>query len=154
MHRKILALSFLLVMTMVIALKHPVLGYCACLNSYFTGNCLCEQTSSTGAAEEGQSCNGCCSETQTAEKKSHGPCDDCSQQLSIDTGDFVWDNTDNRLDSKVGQTPENDVFFPAYPSPLSLAASTCAPIRGGPPPPDAVFSYNVPVYLKHSVLRL
>ena len=165
MLRKTTAVIFMLVMTLLIALKHPVLGYCLCLNSYFTGDCVCQveksQPDNTSAAKEKATspCPSCCASSETVETDNDQdtpvepiPCDDCTEHLNIDVGDFVWQSSD-----KVPSDSELTVALPISIAALELnlpIASYYSPmsIRGDPPP--GLYDTALPLYLKHSVLRL
>ncbi len=50
MIRKLTAVMFLMVMALLITLKNPVLGYCLCLDAYFTGDCVCQVEEATSRA--------------------------------------------------------------------------------------------------------
>ncbi|MBK1830832.1 hypothetical protein JIN77_08855 [Verrucomicrobiaceae bacterium R5-34] len=160
MPRKISAVAFMLVMTLLITLKHPVLGYCLCLNSYFTGDCTCEVVQTSQTAPSGANCSSCCTDDHGIESidiAKMTPCDDCTQRLDLNVGDFVW-NTTVQLPSD-DQDQFNDLTQPNT-DPLLLASIFSpghAPIRGDPPPLAALASepyQGFPIYLRHSVLRL
>lgn len=160
MFRKFTALAFLSVMTLLIALKHPVLGYCLCLDAYFTGGCVCQtaklekqQVSRTDTAKPG--CPGCCSppaaeQTPQSPADPQDPCDDCTKHLSIDVGDFVWSVSDGVPDTPECQLPAvvcRPTDFPRSGS----AAYAPASARGAPPP---FLAQSTPLHLRHCVLRL
>lgn len=168
MLRKFTAISFLLVMTMVITLKHPVLGYCMCLDAYFTGDCSCQVAlMDTSATASDQStpppkpcCSSCTSEaasqkpdtpTTSTQSTEPAPCDDCVKQLVVDVGQFYWQS----LDDVPSDTETLIVPHPVQPEktaspPIVFRASTA--IRGDPPPD--IVGYKRPIYLRHSVFRL
>jgi len=157
-------MAFILVMTMVITLKHPVLGYCLCLDAYFTGDCKCQFEKADQAvkptADESSSsnCASCCGvETvaknqPTTEKKPIIPCDDCVKQLVVEVGDYAWSGSD--------QLPANSEFpIPHLPFTLEdlswsahLTFYSPMSIRGDPPP--GLHDSDIPHYLSHSVMRL
>ena len=164
MHRKISAIAFMVVMTLLITLKHPVLGYCLCLDSYFTGGCTCgtaqpnpQPTSGLKNATE-SCCTSCGSNSagkahsDTFAAVSTDPCDDCTEYFNLEVGDFLWDATDDVSGESIFSVPASQV----YPQSMMLAESsifsTAAPIRGDPPP--GTLCDSVPIYLRHSVLRL
>lgn len=158
MLRKTSAVLFLLVMTLVITLKHPVLGYCLCLDAYFTGDCICETTKNATSAPASTACQGCCSTNDHAEYVTPVPCGDCTKQLSIDTGDFVWNGSDISPDSETsgisdpGAFSTGDYFCVSQTTPFMSG-----PIRGDPPPVTHIpllSSQSLPLYLKLAVLRL
>lgn len=152
MLRKVSAVTFMLVMAMVITLKHPVLGYCLCLDTYFAGNCVCAPT---GPTAENTGCHGCCSTSETEGNQAPEPCEDCTNPLSIDTGDFVWDGSHKIPSENSSENPANTLLFSTEQS-LTFQELTDAhmAIRGSPPPIDITLSTSVPIYLRHSVLRL
>jgi len=159
MSRKISAIAFMLVMTLLITLKHPVLGYCLCLDAYFTGDCTCQTVQQTTTIQDpvAPCCASCAAETQADptsqdEAGEKAPCDECTHYFNLDVGDFLWDGSDQvpaGLETLALNTP-------AYPPSIVLAYSprfsTAAPIRGDPPPETLIDS--VPLYLRHLVLRL
>ncbi|BDS05159.1 hypothetical protein NT6N_01990 [Oceaniferula spumae] len=160
MLRKITAVLFLLVMALLITLKHPVLGYCLCLNSYFTGDCICEVSKKSAFTPVSSECAECCSGLDLAQSETikPKPCDDCSKRLSVEVNDFVWTATDELPDASQGvhlDTPSygaHDAIFASQ-----LATLTCGPIRGDPPPQEfsaPAHSQGLPLYLRHSVLIL
>ncbi len=149
MLRKISAVIFMLVMAMVITLKHPVLGYCLCLDTYFAGNCLCQSAVPT---PEQSTCQGCCSTSDTSEDNIPTPCDDCMQSLSIDTDDFVWDNS-YKISSEHG-SPAPFFATNQFLTWRELAGTAIA-IRGSPPSEeDHPLRNRAPIYIRHSALRL
>lgn len=161
MFRKFTALAFILVMAMVITLKQPVLGYCLCLDAYFTGDCQCQAEQAikpTAHASAPSNCSSCCG-TDTVnnnqpptEKKPSIPCDDCVKQLVVDVGDYVWHGSD--------QLPTNSEFpiphIPFATKDLSWSSNLTffspLSIRGDPPP--RLHDSDIPHYLSHSVMRL
>ncbi len=164
MLRKLTAVMFMLVMALLITLKHPVLGYCMCLDSYFSGDCVCqfEKSKSNGPPTAGTAekestsppCSSCCAscETDTSQDSpaEPTPCDDCTEHLNVDVGDFVWQSTD-----QVPDNAETLIPFPVYLTTSTLQVpstpvGTTMQIRGSPP----LRWQNIPIYLKHSVLRL
>lgn len=161
MPRKLTALTFLAVMTLLITLKHPVLGYCFCLESYFTSDCVCQLEKNATAEPEksdvssDQTCSDCCASCDaktsddTPDKPS--PCDDCTESLSIDVGSFVWDGS-----HEIPSDTESLLPVPVYALdiigiPAASAHSEIA-ARGDPPP--ILSSGSIPLYLRHAVLRL
>jgi hypothetical protein len=164
MYRKFTAMAFILVMAMAITLKHPVLGYCLCVDAYFTGDCQCqaEQAAKPTVNESSSSnCANCCGvetvaknqpATENKPSTSSLPCDDCVKQLVVEVGDYVWHGSD--------QLPA-DSEFPIPHLPFALAdlswsshLTFYAPmsIRGDPPP--GLHDSDIPHYLSHSVMRL
>jgi len=156
MLRKTTAVMFMLVMALLITLKHPVLGYCLCLDSYFTGDCVCQTEETPVASDMPKSCCSSCQANEVTKTDSDSipsipaPCDDCTEHLNIDVDDFVWQSTDQVPDNAATLIP-----FPAYLATTtlqtpSIPVGTTMPIRGSPP-----FRWqNIPIYLRHSVLRL
>jgi len=141
---------------MLITLKHPVLGYCLCLDAYFAGDCVCQTEEAPAVSDLLTSCCPSCQANEMAETNSESvpsvpvPCDDCTEHFNVDVGDFVWQSTD--------QVPDNAqtlIPFPAYLATATLhtpsvSVGTTMQIRGSPP----LRWQNIPIYLKHSVLRL
>ncbi|MGB0990916.1 MAG: hypothetical protein ACPG32_00430 [Akkermansiaceae bacterium] len=164
MLRKVSAVTLLLVMTLLITLKHPVLGYCLCVDSFFAGDCSCEvaQKAQKKTSSATQSCSHCCQETACntpadGSLAPAAPCDDCSKRLSIDVDDFVWNGTvqvpnDPQLLDDGSSHYGADLVFSGAQAP----AFASGPIRGDPPPHSvAIPAYpGLPVYLRYSVLRL
>jgi hypothetical protein len=155
MFRKCTALAFMLVMTLLITLKHPVLGYCLCLDSYFTGDCVCqaEKKSADPTAKQDSPCPSCCSTSEAENNEdipAPTPCDDCTEHLLVDVGDFVWNVSDD-----VPSDTETFLLTPTFDLcsvQLPLASlHTTASARGDPPPGQ---NDGVPIYLRHRVLRL
>ena len=167
MPRKILAIAFMLVMTLLITLKHPVLGYCLCLDAYFTGDCTCQSAELAPAATKklSNSCCASCAETTQQDQTTQNtesapaqpavskvPCDECTEYFNLDVGDFLWASSD--------QIPADSEWLtlntPAYPQSTTVVMSpsfyTAAPIRGDPPP--GTLSDSIPRYLRHAELRL
>ncbi len=159
MLRKTTAVMFMLVMALVVTLKHPVLGYCLCLDSYFAGDCVCqaEEVPAVSDIVTTSCCSNCqaneVAETETDSTTVPGaptPCDDCTEHLNVDVGDFVWHSTD-----QVPDNGETFIPFPAYLATTNLqvpsaSVGTTMQIRGSPP----LRWQNIPIYLRHSVLRL
>lgn len=165
MLQKTTAVLFMLVMALLITLKHPVLGYCLCLDSYFTGNCVCQftppQPRDNSAVEEktGSACPGCCANSVTSEPDHKQgapvepvPCDNCTKHLNIDVGDFVWQSSD-----KIPLATETTSAIP-YNFTIqefkhaSASHGNSMSIRGDPPP--GLYAIALPLYLRLSVLRL
>jgi len=157
MLRKTTAVTFMLVMTLLITLKHPVLGYCLCLDSYFAGDCVCQAEETPVTSDiMSTSCCSSCQANEVAEADSEpiptvpSPCDDCTEHLNVDVDDFVWESTD-----QVPDNAETLIPFPAYLATTTLQIpnvpiGTTMQIRGSPP-----FRWqNIPIYLRHSVLIL
>jgi hypothetical protein len=150
---------FMLVMALVVTLKHPVLGYCLCLDSYFTGDCVCqsEEAPTTSDSLTTFCCSSCeANEAAVVETDSESipgiptPCDDCTEHLNVDVGDFVWHSSD-----QVPDNAETLIPFPAYLATTTLQiptvpVGTTMQIRGSPP----IRWQNIPIYLRHSVLRI
>lgn len=159
MLRKTTALSFMVVMTLLITLKHPVLGYCLCLDTYFTGGCVCEeQKPVTTNPSSDLSPTSCCSSCENTPREqtpdtptAPGPCDDCTEHLSIDVGDFVWHSScDIPSDSETDAKPT--AFDHDEAQQRQTIAQTAQPIRGDPPP--VIRTGNTPMYLRYGVWRL
>ena len=146
-------------MTMVIALKHPVLGYCLCLDSYFTGDCVCQadqERSITTNDSPAQCCGDCATDVtqkSTASTAAESdPCDGCTQHLKVAVDDFVWQNShDTPSDTSQPIVDQSQYFHEtvkfheaSYYSPVS--------IRGDPPP--GWHHSELPLYLRHAELRL
>lgn len=150
MTRKLTASTCMLVMALLITLKHPVLGYCLCLDSYFTVNCVCVEEDTPQ-----NTCNGCC-DTSHTQNTHHSPqkptpCDDCTEHLTIDVGQFVWNSTndipadaESLFNIQAHQT--NDSFI--HLSPFFLNRN----FRSNPPPDYLI--RNFPLSSRHDVLRL
>lgn len=157
--RKFTALTFMLVMTLLITLKHPVLGYCLCLDAFFAGDCVCQVDTKTITPDSQVKESGCCSSCETApaeavssELAEQTPCNGCTEHLNIDVGDFIWQNT-QYVSTDDSLTAPSPVSF----EPQSLAYpkshySPTTPIRGGPPPGH--LAHLPPLYLRLAVLRL
>ena len=160
-------MTFILVMAMVITLKHPVLGYCLCLDAYFTSDCKCsfEQAAKPSVNESTPSnCSSCCgteaadNHQATTEKNTSNPpnssvpCDDCVKQLVVEVGDYVWHGS--------GQLPASSEFpipnTPFATKDLSWTSNLTfyspLSIRGDPPP--RLHDSDIPHRLSHSVMRL
>jgi len=159
MRRKISAVTFMLVMTLLITLKHPVLGYCLCLDAYFTGDCTCQtiQQATTSQDPVSPCCASCAAETQNdqttqSEAGKQAPCDECTHYLNLDVGDFLWDSSDQVSDGLAALALDTPAYQPSIELALSPRFSMAAPIRGDPPP--RILIDSVPLYLRHLVLRL
>ncbi|MBT8044633.1 MAG: hypothetical protein KJO79_06760 [Verrucomicrobiae bacterium] len=163
MLRKSSALMFMMAMALLIALKHPVLGYCLCLDSYFAGNCACQMTTvdqDTSAPQSHSCCIDCSdhiaasTDSSTVEQKPLAPCNDCKEHFKIDVGDFVWQSTD-KLSDDTGASNTTTASHP--PGSFSLQAQTLvhnqSAIRGDPPSMSCRDG-EIPLYLRHLVLRL
>lgn len=157
MPRKLTAVAFMLVMTMLIALKHPVLGYCLCLDTYFAGKCNCQeviQKSSDNASQQDvSSCSSCCqSDQEQNESSSKEPCDDCVQTIVINVGDYLWAGMDYSSASDTAQ----DLTSSSFTEPLAFGSQCqlafAGGIRGSPPP--GIIPPSIPIYLSQGVLRL
>ena len=157
MLHKFTAIAFFCVMTLLVTLKHPVLGYCFCVDAYFTGDCVCQLDKETQATTLEPTCpSGCCASVLTDNSsenhsESQKPCDDCTTHLFVDVGDFVWHSSvDVPSDTELPYTPVLTaietmwVGHGSFPMPDS--------IRGDPPP--LICQYSSPIYLRHRVLRL
>lgn len=165
MFRKLSAVMFMLVMALLITLKHPVLGYCICLDAYFTGDCVCEtqkkesvSTLKNGESPHPQCCSNCItdeSETDSSSATNNpSPCDDCTKHLNIDVDDFVW-NASDQLPSDANDFPSLASNFSDQGAELpTTSVDTALPIRGDPPPELVQYDTDLPLYLRHSVLRL
>lgn len=172
MFRKFSAIAFMMVMALLITLKHPVLGYCICIDSYFAGNCVCraesnkqsfvKDPSQAESTKPSSCCSSCTSnlpdQTSTANEDathpSEEPCDDCTEHLKIDVGDFVWNNTS----APPAASALDDVSSYDHAVVTSVADSKqygiATPIRAGPSFIDIIYHDNVPLYLRNAVLRL
>ena len=142
MLRRSTALSFMLVMTLLITLKHPVLGYCLCIGEYVSMDCACE-------VEIKPVCTNCDSPSCNTETPS--PCDDCFSGLNIDVGDFVWENITPptyRLDESI----KNSSVIPLA-SFNSIKVNNLY-ILDRPPSIALRSSITVPIYLRHMALLL
>ena len=165
MFRKFSALALLLVMTTIITLQHPVLGYCLCLDAYFTGDCNCQIVLSASETAEDHStettANGCCASCNSQAKLASTPsalpkalsppCTDCIKSLILDVGCFHWDSMDHAPDASEAA---KSMAMPAQIDDSPFTADFFAPtaIRGDPPP--VVQCSNLPIYLRLGVLRL
>lgn len=144
---------FFTVMAMLITLKHPVLGYCLCLDSYHAGNCVChaEKNAKQTPEPKASSCSGCCSTAEVGEEQgATEPCNECNELLVVEVGDFFWNAQDDiPSDTEISHTaPTFDLDLAQLPlASLHTTVST----RGDPPPR---LLGSVPLYLRHSVLRL
>lgn len=150
----------MLVMTLVVTLQNPVFGYCFCLDAFFTGDCVCESAKQAATTAAAPSCQSCCAkeETSSAEQPS-GPCDDCTERLSIDTGDFLWSGPSF---ASGGDTPDH-TDFSHTPENRDAAVQVSRFLAGGftrgvPPPRCRLHAVaaqgRLPIFLRHSVLRL
>lgn len=149
----------MLVMTLLITLKHPVLGYCLCLDAYFANNCLClpekathKPTPASKPAYQENCCSSTTASTEISPEKQE-PCEDCVELLALDVGDFVWKNTSpSPSDTEFHHLLPPAAFADKYLSPATASEHSVAAIRGSPPPD--LYSGMPPLYLRHSVLRL
>ena len=155
MFRKFTASAFLLVMGLLIALKHPTLGYCLCVDSYFAGSCDCRtELPLKTASSDDAACSGCCPSSaygsKTAGFAAQDPCTDCEDVLMIDVGDFLWHGSTevHEAGDSIATTPA--FAQAAYQLPKALLKSAIS-ARGDPPP---TLGAGIPLYLRHSVLRL
>ncbi|MBT8036837.1 MAG: hypothetical protein KJO21_04770 [Verrucomicrobiae bacterium] len=163
MLRKLTAVMFMLVMVMLITLKHPVLGYCLCLDAYFTGDCICRDADATSPASPAASessvppCSTCCADACSASDdpptpQPSTPCDDCIKHLNVDVGAFVWQSSGKIPADTTSWISFPIVWSPHTPSfPVVLTDATMA-VRSGPPP-DRIDD-GPPLYLRNLVLRL
>lgn len=138
MRRSFTVSAFLMMMTLLIVLKSPVLGYCHCIEGYFFGDCEC--------IEQPVCSSGCCSDTpnQTA------PCDDCSDELAVDVGDYLWSPaTEIPALDLLAATDFSAPGLHARPDVLITRDST---VRAHAPPHLAC--EGVPVFLRHAVMRI
>lgn len=179
MFRQFTAIAFMAVMTLLITLKHPVLGYCICLDAYFTGACQC-QSQSTNPADSSNlvrlsqfprtSCKSCCtsktdkksvssigsplSSDESAQSRSENtPCDDCVKQLVVDVGDYHWQSSGDLPDaaeSVIQPVSFQSAYHPWLCQQTILDGSMSS--RGDPPP--GVHHSDIPHRLEHSVFRL
>ena len=162
MIRKFSAAIFILVMALLITLKHPVLGYCLCLNTYFTGDCVCKiehKAPSASQKKDPVDLPDCCSSCDLAANQesppsdpSSPPCDDCTEHFSIDVGDFVW-SSPNEVPS------DTETFTPVSFAKYDHLGAFSNPFNNLPypyweSPPEVTFHQSTPLYLRHSVLRL
>ncbi len=152
---------FLLMMALLIILKHPVLGYCLCLDSYFTGDCSCQVEQATPAAASETStpsCPNCCDEAcanrlqEAPSPKDPAPCDDCKKHLNVDVGEFVWQGSDNIPTDNNSWVPLPASFAPDAEQFPVVLIDTPVSIRSGPPP--GMIGDDLPLYLRLSALRL
>lgn len=170
MIRRFTAFTFLLVMALTITLKHPVLGYCMCLDSYFTGACECQVVTVTVKVTESPessadaNCPSCCSasscETSSESiecsdiSEESAPCDDCVKQLVIDVGEFIWHGSD-KLPIDVATTlPPTLLLSPEFDLLLAANFSYYTPMSIRGDPPLGIYHSDLPHYLSHSVMRL
>lgn len=150
MTRNMLAVMFFAVMAMLIALKHPVLGYCLCIDSYYAGDCVCAVDTPTTATPP---CSSSCSTCETSagqDAASPEPCSDCTQLLLVNVGDFVWHASDDIPSDSA--TPLTSPEYDLCSKPLPMASQHSTIRNRGDPPPD-LFS-GTPLYLRNLVLRL
>lgn len=162
MLRKTSAATFLIVMTLLIMLKHPVLGYCFCMDTYFASDCDCacelvekpkaQPTDTSDCCESGSCPMSSPSDSEEAPCNPESPCDNCTKHVSIDVGDFLWQNS-----SEVPSDTELWVAItPLVPADLDFADTSLPAsisIRGKPPIVDCL-AYSIPLYLRLGVLRL
>lgn len=140
---------FMIVMTLLIALKHPVLGYCICLDSYSTTACC--------PIEEAKILACCDDANHSDESPLHHdeiPCDDCFQSFNVDVGDFFWNSTNDVPDAEMSDLAASSFTNSSRESYPLTVFSIGLPARGDPPPGVNESSTASPLYLKHSVLRL
>lgn len=144
MFRKSSALMFMLVMTLLIALKHPVLGYCLCSDAYITSSSSC-------FSNEASPCSGC-SEIKT--NVAPEPCTDCVEHFSIDVDDFLWEASDDSTDT----TKRVELPLVQYPSFDNIARNAYiyspTAIRGDPPPGVNENDISSPILLRLGVFLL
>jgi hypothetical protein len=157
MKRNMLAVMFFAVMAMLIALKHPVLGYCLCIDSYYAGDCVCAvDTPTTATSSCPSSCSTCpstCSTYETStgqDADSPAPCSDCTQVLLVNVGDFVWHASDDIPSDSA--TPLTSPEYDLCSKPLPMASQHSTIRNRGDPPPDLLS--GTPLYLRNLVLRL
>ena len=154
MFRKITASVFLIVMALLIALKHPVLGYCLCIDSYFAGNCACQAEQPVTTALDNATCPGCCpsgaSGLTAPEFAEQSPCSVCEEVLMVDVGDFIWHGGNEMPEGgeSVATSPAIADAASVLPKAYVKAAMSA---RGDPPP---ILRAGMPLYLRHSILRL
>ncbi len=161
MFRQFTAVVFLLVMALLIILKHPVLGYCLCLDAYFTGDCVCqvEQAAPAAASENlAPRCPDCCAQACTDDEqeapspKDPVPCDDCTKHLNVDVGEFVWHGSDKVPTDHGPWAPLPALLAPDVTRFADVWPDIPTSIRSGPPP--GMIGHDPPLYLRLSVLRL
>jgi len=123
------------VMAMVVTLKHPVLGYCLCLDTYFTGDCVCEVD--TVSSNEIIACEDDCSATCAVSKKTDpSPCDDCTQQLTVETEDFIWAGAHKKIPVSNQNNKSTQTFVNDWLLSWQNIATHDVSIRGSPPSID------------------
>lgn len=141
MFRKSTALMFMLVMTLLITLKHPVLGYCMCERMYVAGDISCPVKDSAACS--------CCENSDDTE-----PCDDCMKHLNIDVGSFLWSGIDELPVGSENITPPllfaSIVDFDLTHRFLNTPLDT----RGDPPLGLNASDSSAPIFLRNSALRL
>jgi len=154
MFRKTSATVLLLVMTMIITLQHPVLGYCICIDDFFTADCACEVE--PAPPKQISSCStDCCESSEMTEQQLPSPCDDCNESLTIETGDFLWANANQFTPDNSEEVIDSSPILPSDEllSWQSLTAGAIQ-IRGSPPPDYSPQPSRLPIYLKHQAFRL
>ncbi len=154
MFRKASATVLLLVMAMIITLQHPVLGYCVCIDDFFTAGCACE--AEPAPPKQVSSCaTDCCKSNGAAEQKSPSPCDDCNESLTVETSDFLWVNANEFTPDNSEQAIDSTPILPSDQllSWQSLTAGAIQ-IRGSPPSDHCLQPSRLPIYLKHQAFRL
>lgn len=150
-------------MTMLITLKHPVLGYCLCLDSYFAGDCVCEnETSPTiSGIDTKQSCCSSCGESSSqgefeapivSSPTTVDPCDGCTEHWNVDVGEFVWNHSDDTPAAPEFLEPPVAIFADEAIFDTLKQVASVAPIRGDPPP--RLRNTTIPLYLRHAEMRL
>ncbi len=180
MFRRCSAVFLLMVMTLFITLQHPVLGYCYCLNTYFTGSCTCQAVKQVtrAAANDADSameqapasgCLSCCSGSENKSSLTTSdpeavvtsqsaaplePCDDCVESLVVDVGYYIWNAS--------GKVPAEHQIQPEGPNPFHFITLSFQQrpqfvphgLRAIPPPERPLIASSVPLFIDQCVFRL
>jgi hypothetical protein len=131
--RKISALFFLLVMTMVIGLHSPVFGYCAAEDALLVGSHLIEPV-----------CQHECDHDKAP--PAPAPCEEEHEFVTVETADFQWSPLD-LIAPPIVLLAEDFISRPVVVVPSRKIFSLDLP-KHDPPPP------GLPIFRRDGVLRL
>ena len=140
--------------TLVTATSQQGLNYCACLQKVFVSNCDCgheiEELAESSCSHSDHA-GSCCDEVPDDEVTPHYFLPDCHVSLFLDTDEFA--NSVQELRSPV----ENGAGLSVLLSRSHFALSSvfpCKEISNRGPPGGRLCSSPVPLFIRHSVLRL
>lgn len=136
MLRKETASVFILVMSILIALRTPVLGYCPDSEVFFLGGFDCHLSHSHDHEED----------HHHRDHSEPSPCEENHEMISFESEDFLWNASGDLGEAKMVLV--GDAEFRSRTSLHFPRALTDVAFPSRPPPPDE------PVFLRFSVLRL